>query len=114
MNLATQQTQKGRMFFATLLIAVLASFAIGTGILPVAASSGALNQVMDIVINDIISVAAKFIGVIIVLWGVFQIILSLRREDSEGISKNITTVVVGGVLVGFGVIAQSLAGALGV
>ena len=71
------------------------------------AATGALDNVMDIVI-DIISKAALYIGIVIVLWGVFQIILAFRREDSEGISKQITTVVVGGVLVGFGALANSL------
>jgi hypothetical protein len=94
-----------------LVIALFISIATTSGMLPVLAAAGALDGVMDIVI-DIISDAAFYIGIVIVLWGVFQIILAFRREDSEGISKQITTVVVGGVLVGFGSIANTLYGAL--
>lgn len=74
-------------------------------------STEALDNVMNIVI-DIIGKAALYIGIVIVLWGVFQIVLAFRREDSEGISKQITTVVVGGVLVGFGALANNLYNAL--
>ena len=90
----------------TAFTALLAS----TGMLPALAanvSTTALDSVMDIVI-DVIGKAALYIGIVIVLWGVFQIVLAFRREDSEGISKQITTVVVGGVLVTFGALAKSL------
>ena len=106
--LTNNRAQWGRYCFAAMLIAVFAAFAMASGMTPaLAASSGALNNVMNKVIG-IISDAAFYIGIVIVLWGVFQIILAFRREDSEGISKQITSVVVGGVLVGFGSIANQL------
>ena len=96
------------------LIALVATFfvtfAVAMGIVPsfaAAVDTGALDSVMDTVIG-IVSTAALYIGIVIVLWGVFQIILAFRREDSEGISKQITTVVVGAVLTGFGAFAETI------
>jgi hypothetical protein len=96
-----------RCGFIALIVAMFMAFAAISGMMPAMAFAGALDGVMDKII-EIISSAAFYIGVVIVLWGVFQIILAFRREDSEGISKQITTVVVGGVLVGFGAIAEEL------
>ena len=86
------------------------TFAMAIGVVPSFAANpdtGALDSVMDTVIS-IVSTAALYIGIVIVLWGVFQIILAFRREDSEGISKQITTVVVGAVLTGFGAFAETI------
>ena len=44
----------------------------------------------------------------------FQAIMAFRREDSEGISKQITTVIVGAVLVGFSFVVGPLRTALGI
>jgi uncharacterized membrane protein YedE/YeeE len=91
-----------------LVLTVFVAFAASVGILPVLAEDGdVLKEVVNIVI-DIIGNAALYIGIIIILWGAFQIILAFRREDSEAISKQITTIVVGGVLVGFGALAGQL------
>ena len=73
----------------------------------VAVNNAALDGVMNTVLG-IIQTASKYVGAVIVLWGVFQIIMALRREDSEAIGKQITTVVVGAVLLGFGLTAQQL------
>ena len=64
-------------------------------------NSQALRSTMQSVIN-IVSTAAKYSGIVIALWGIVQIILALRREDSEGISKQIMTVVVGAGLIAIG------------
>ena len=113
-NLIAKSGDKKTMLKKFALIAlVLTAFTAllaSTGMLPALAanvSTTALDSVMDIVI-DVIGKAALYIGIVIVLWGVFQIVLAFRREDSEGISKQITTVVVGGVLVTFGALAKSL------
>jgi uncharacterized membrane protein YedE/YeeE len=98
-----------RFFSIALMMALFVAFAAAPGMLSVNADT--LDEIMDIVIG-VISDAAFYIGIVIVLWGAFQIILAFRREDSEGISKQITTVVVGGVLVGFGSIADELYTAL--
>ena len=86
---------------------------VGTGVMPVFAAGGnaALEGVMEVVM-DVIGNAAFYIGLVIVLWGVFQIVLAFRREDSEAIGKQITTVVVGGVLVGFPTLMDTLLGAM--
>ena len=96
-----------RFGLAFMLIAAFASFAIVSGMAPAFAAADVLDNVMNTIIG-IISDAAFFIGLAIVLWGAFQIVLAFRREDSEGISKQITSVVVGGVLVGFGAVADEL------
>ena len=66
-----------------------------------AINQGGVQAVMEIV-KGIVSTAGTFGGIIIVIWGVFQMIMAMRREDSEAISKQVITIVVGGVLVGFG------------
>ena len=96
-----------RVCMVAILMAFMMTFATFTGVIPTVLAGGALDGIMDTIIG-IISDAALYIGIVIVLWGVFQIVLAFRREDSEGISKQITTVVVGGVLVGFGAIAEGL------
>lgn len=100
------------VFFVTfaMAIGIVPAFAAGTGA-GVTGGTTALNNVVNTVIG-IIATAALYIGIIIVLWGVFQIILAFRREDSEGISKQITTVVVGAVLTGFGAFANTIYNAL--
>lgn len=105
-----RRAQFTRFALVALVMTMFVAFAAAPGMMTVLATD-ALDNVMDIVIS-IISRAALYIGIVIVLWGVFQIVLAFRREDSEGISKQITTVVVGGVLVGFGAIAESLYEAL--
>jgi hypothetical protein len=64
------------------------------------AGGDALELVMEKVL-EVISSAALYVGIVICLWGAFQVIMALRREDSEGVSKQIITIVVGGVLIGF-------------
>lgn len=104
-----RREQLTRFGLAALVMAVFIAFTIASGVLPAFADIelGGLDTVMDIVVT-IISKAALYVGIVIILWGVFQIVMALRREDSEAIGKQITTVVVGGVLVGFGAIAESL------
>lgn len=92
-----------------LMIAMFVLFAASPAMLSVNADT--MDTLMTTVIN-LIANAAKYVGIVIILWGVFQIILAFRREDSEGISKQITTVVVGGVLTGFGATANALYGQL--
>lgn len=111
----TLTESKNRSAFTKIcLIALVAvffvTFAVSMGIVPAFADeidTGALNTVMNTVV-DIVSTAALYIGIVIVLWGIFQIVLAFRREDSEGISKQITTVVVGAVLTGFGAFANTI------
>lgn len=76
-------------------------------------SNNTLNQIVGTVVG-IVKTAALYIGIIVVIWGVFQIILAMRREDSEGISKQVTTIVIGSLLVAFGAFIDDILGALGV
>ena len=84
----------------TMLIAALMVAATATGVLPVFAT-GAVEGLMSTLIG-VITDAAKYVGMIIIAWGAFQMIMAFRREDSEGISKQVITVVVGGLLLGLG------------
>lgn len=97
---------------AALALAVLAALTLAFGVGPVLAAE-ALAEVMGVVVG-IVKTAATAIGAVIVLWGVFQIVLAFRREDSEGISKQITTVVVGTILCGFGIFVDDLLEVMGV
>lgn len=121
-----RREQMMRIGLVALVIALFIAFAISPSVMTTFAAKNtnttntnaavdetALNSVVSAVIN-IISTAAKYIGVVIVLWGVFNIIMALRREDSEAIGKQITTVAVGGVLAGFGVFIKPICNALGV
>jgi hypothetical protein len=119
-NLTVRRSEQIKHFaLIALAMAILVAFALSIGIAPALADGGevegevALNQVLGVVVN-IVKTAGTTIGAVIVIWGVFQIVLAFRREDSEGISKQITTVVVGTILVGFGIFIKDLLGALGV
>lgn len=96
-----------------LLSAFVFSVMAGVVIAPSAAAPAAdgvttkVDTTMQTVIS-VISTAAKYIGAVIALWGVIQVVLALRREDSEGISKQVITIVVGAVLVGIGLTATTI------
>ena len=111
-TLATTRMEKiTKVVVVALLVAVMMAFGMAPSITSAFASTAAIEKVMDVVV-DVVGKASLYIGIVICLWGVFQIILAFRREDSEGISKQITTVIVGGVLVTFGATAKSLYSAL--
>ena len=95
---------------AIVVVLVIAALLISGSI--AAVSADALSTAMDSVLT-IIETAAKYVGIVIALWGIFQIILALRREDSEGISKQIITVVVGATLTTIGFSIRGIYSALG-
>ena len=109
----TTYAQWKRIFAVALIMMMFMSVLTLTGVMPALATvnTQGLDTVMTTVLT-IIQTAAKYIGAVIILWGVFQIILAFRREDSEGISKQITTVVVGGILLGFGLTATTIYNAI--
>jgi uncharacterized membrane protein HdeD (DUF308 family) len=93
-------------------VLILAALFISGSISPAfAVNKTGVNEAMKYVI-DILVTAAKYVGAVIALWGIFQIILALRREDSEGVSKQIITVVVGGALTGLGFVIPKVYNAL--
>lgn len=93
-----------RFGFIAMVMFAFAAFASVAGMAPILAGGTDLSAVDGIMttVLDLVGGAAKYVGAVIILWGVFQMILAFRREDSEGISKQITTIVVGGLLLGFG------------
>ena len=91
---------------------LMLAMALASTVMPVMAVDAGVGAVMEIVM-EILSTASLYVGIIISLWGIFQIILAMRREDSEGISKQIMTIVVGAVLIGFGGFAPDLVASLG-
>lgn len=99
-----------KCFTLCFMVAIMMSFMISPCF---AIASAGLGAVMKIVV-DIVTTAATYVGAIISIWGIFQIIMAMRREDSEAISKQIMTVVVGAVLIGFGTLMEPLLGQLGV
>lgn len=112
-NLTTRFGEQMKHFgLIALAMAVLSALALSVGIAP-AMAADALGAVLGVVVG-IVETAGTVIGAVIVIWGVFQIVLAFRREDSEGISKQITTVVVGTILVGFGIFIDDLLSAMGV
>jgi hypothetical protein len=101
-----------RFGFISLLLAMFCFCAITFSMSPVLAiDTSGLDNVMDIVI-DLVGTAALYVGIGVALWGLFQIIMAFRREDSEGISKQLTTVIVGAVLIGFGASVEAIYRAL--
>ena len=93
--------------FVTTLFLMLMTCA---GIMPAFAmqiNMNGVNNIMQLVVT-IVGTAAKFVGAAISLWGIFQIIMAFRREDSEGISKQIVSVIVGAILIAFGASAGTI------
>lgn len=90
----------------TILIATLMMAATATGILPVFATDAVEGLMTELI--SVITSAAGYVGMIIIAWGAFQMIMAFRREDSEGISKQVITVVVGGLLLGLGTLLGNL------
>lgn len=113
-QMLTKKDKKGmfvRFALLALVITVFLAFTASANMLPVSAKididTGSLDEVVELVV-DIVALAAKYIGIIIIVWGIFQIVQAFKREDAEGISKQITTCVVGAVLIAFGTFADTL------
>ena len=113
--------QLHRIGMAAIMLVMFCAFVLSANIMPVLAgevdgdttttggiiTNPAIKAVMDTVLS-IVKTASLCVGVVIIIWGVFQIIMALRREDSEAVGKQVTTIVVGGVLSGFGLIIDPI------
>lgn len=107
------------MIIFCLATTVLPCFAAGTGgtggtgadVQPIEMEMTGLNTAMGYVMT-VLTTAARWVGAVISAWGIFQIIMAMRREDSEAISKQIMTVVVGAVLIAFGIAAPNIINAI--
>lgn len=56
----------------------------------------------------ILSNAARYIGVLIVVYGVFNVILAFTQDDAERISRGVMTLVMGAALTGLSALAPHL------
>ena len=110
-----QTMTKSHRMHKMLVVAMMIVFCLCASVLPCFAGNvqpvemnmTGLNTAMGYVLAVLTS-AAKWVGAVISAWGIFQIIMAMRREDSEAISKQIMTVVVGAVLIAFGLAAPQL------
>lgn len=59
-------------------------------------------------IKDLVYKIFKYIGFILVIWGVGQLILAFKNEDSDSKSRAIMSIVAGAALFGFSTFADSL------
>lgn len=59
-----------------------------------------VNEVMSSIIS-ILGNAASYLGIMIVIFGIFRLILSFKDDDSEGVSSAIPMVVIGAAMIGF-------------
>lgn len=59
-------------------------------------------------IKDLVYKIFKYIGFILVIWGVGQLILAFKNEDSDSKSRAIMSIVAGAALFGFSTFANSL------
>lgn len=111
MTLANNRSNKAKRFMLIAMVMMMAMAMTVAPALSIVSANVVNNTTMQSLLNTVVtlvSTAAAYVGVVIIIWGVFQMILAFRREDSEGISKQITTVVVGGVLIGFKALANTL------
>jgi predicted PurR-regulated permease PerM len=61
---------------------------------------------------EIISNVARYIGIVVMVFGIFNFVLAFRDENSEGLARGVSTLVVGGVLMGFSVIVPMILGGM--
>lgn len=66
-------------------------------------TTGVMNKIKDLVYKIF-----KYIGFILVIWGVGQLILAFKNEDSDSKSRAIMSIVAGAALFGFETLANSL------
>lgn len=101
--------QARRIGTFALMMVMLFTLTVQTGVLPAfaATQNDTLNAVMQQVV-DLVTTASLYIGIVIVIWGIFQVIMAFRREDSEAISKQFMTIAVGAILVTFGAFAEGI------
>lgn len=59
-------------------------------------------------IKNLVYKIFKYIGFILVIWGVGQLILAFKNEDSDSKSRAIMSIVAGAALFGFSTFADSL------
>jgi heme A synthase len=58
----------------------------------------------------IITSVARYVGILVVVYGIFMVVLGFRDDNAEAISRAISALVVGAVLLGFSALAPNLFG----
>ena len=53
---------------------------------------------------EILSTMSMYLGMVIVVFGVFNVVLAFSQDDSERVSRSVSTLVIGSVLIGMHVI----------
>lgn len=64
-------------------------------------------------ILDIILMTSKYIGIVIVVFGVFSMVLGFKDEDAERMSSAVSMMVVGSALIGASTLLPQMIGFLG-
>ena len=112
MLISKKQEQRNRnTLFASLAAAVLAGAA---QVMPVLCLNTNINP--DSIITSVVSVIttiAVYVGVVLLFWGIFQLILSFKNDDAEAKSRATTLLVTTICLIGIKVIAGPVMTAIG-
>lgn len=72
-----------------------------------------IEEIMGSVLGIIFTVA-MYIGIILAIWGLFQLVMSLKNDDAEAKSRATQLMVVGIVLIGLKGLASVLLGKIGI
>lgn len=112
MLISKKQEQRNRnTLFASFVAAVLAGAA---QVMPVLCLN--TNVSPDSIITSVvgvISTIAIYVGVVLLFWGIFQLILSFKNDDAEAKSRATTLLVVAISLIGIKTIAGPVLSAIG-
>lgn len=73
-------------------------------------TENAENEALFNNIVKIISHAAKYVGIVVSISGIFQFILAFMHEDVERRARSITTIVMGAMLVGSSALFSNIMG----
>lgn len=71
-----------------------------------------LDSAFGAILSTIMT-SAKYIGIVITVFGIFQMVLGFKEENAEQMSSSVSLLVVGVALVGAGTLVPSLFGAPG-
>ena len=72
-----------------------------------------IEEIMGSVLGIIFTVA-MYIGIILAVWGLFQLVMSLKNDDAEAKSRATQLMVVGIVLIGLKGLASVLLSKIGI
>ncbi|MBQ8626911.1 MAG: hypothetical protein IJ419_12180 [Agathobacter sp.] len=74
---------------------------------PVTEEEEATSELLSKMVK-ILSNTARYVGVLIVVYGVFNVVLAFTQDDAERISRGVITLVVGAALTGLSALAPHL------